>query len=76
MSTPHMSESQSDPNRCNWCEGEKVRGYYWAYAPGPDPFTFRDIISATRVGPCRNCRGTGGYDPARDPTLDHPRRSE
>jgi hypothetical protein len=74
MSTPYASDSQSHRNRCNWCEGQQVRAYQWAYVPGADPFAFREIESATRVGPCRNCRGTGVYDPAGDPALEHLRR--
>lgn len=69
MTTPYASESRTNPERCNWCEGEGVRPYTWAYVPGNDPFRFRDAVTHTRMGNCRNCRGTGIYSARRDPTI-------
>lgn len=70
MTTPWASESQSEAGRCNWCEGQQVRHYRWGYVPGADPFRFSEVVTALRAGPCRNCRGTGVYDPANDPALE------
>lgn len=70
----HASQSQAHPERCNWCDGQGVRGYAFAYVPGPRPFDFAEAQTAVRAGTCRNCRGRGVYDAALDPTLGHLRR--
>ncbi|WP_147450780.1 hypothetical protein [Streptomyces hoynatensis] len=65
-----MTASQREPAPCNFCDGDGMRYYSWAYVPGADPFSFRHVETLVRSGSCRNCRGTGRYDATRDPTLD------
>lgn len=59
-------------NRCEFCYGTGVVGRRTAYVAGPDPFK-GPMDTMAHAAQCKHCRGTGDYDSALDPTLDHER---
>jgi hypothetical protein len=69
---PEHPEQPAGP-MCQWCHGSGVTTRVLAYVPGPDPFR-GPAESLARAGQCKHCRGTGVYDSALDPTLEHWRR--
>jgi hypothetical protein len=58
---------------CRWCSGSGVVQCPAAYVPGPAPFSGA-AETVFRAGACKHCRGSGVYDAAQDPTLEHLRR--
>ncbi len=62
------------PRPLQLVRGRGARPYTWAYIPGNDPFRFKDAVTHTRMGNCRNCNGTGLYDARRDPTIPQDER--
>ncbi|MGW1197787.1 hypothetical protein ACWD4B_18400 [Streptomyces sp. NPDC002536] len=71
-----MTDRKSSPAprgafACQWCQGTGFAARPAAYVSGIDPFA-GPAETVRRAGQCRHCRGTGVYDSAMDPTLDHP----
>ncbi|MEV7090890.1 hypothetical protein AB0O07_34375 [Streptomyces sp. NPDC093085] len=71
----HEDTPESGPTggNCRWCFGSGAVQYTYAYVPGADPFG-SNAETVARMGACKHCRGTGIYDSALDPTLEHLRR--
>ncbi|GAA0489473.1 hypothetical protein GCM10009544_58210 [Streptomyces stramineus] len=58
---------------CQWCVGSGFVQRSLVHVPGPDPFGAGGE-SVVRAGQCKHCRGSGVYESALDPTLEHWRR--
>ncbi|MFJ6569913.1 hypothetical protein ACIQNU_21070 [Streptomyces sp. NPDC091292] len=63
---------ESNSKMCRWCDGAGTINKPLAYVPGASPFD-GPAYTAVRSAQCKHCGGTGEYDSATDPTLDHDR---
>jgi hypothetical protein len=66
-------ETEPTGKTCQWCFGSGFVQRALAYVGGPDPFAGQ-AETVIRAGQCKHCRGTGVYDSALDPTVEHGRR--
>ncbi|MBU7597516.1 hypothetical protein JGS22_007735 [Streptomyces sp. P38-E01] len=61
---------QPEGVQCEWCQGGGAVARATAYVAGPHPFE-GPMETVHHPAECKHCRGTGIYDSALDPTLEH-----